>query len=129
MHNPIDSGALVKKPRRDDCFDIEDTTASILNHNFLNSPLYLPKAPFTTRGPGLDGEYGSHLEHPLSGPYSDGSAQSWRRCATEDIERLSPLGRDHIKIQGHYPFTLADEVQRGGFLPLRDWHGEDLLQQ
>ncbi len=46
----------------------------------------------------------------------------------EDIERLSPLGRDHIKIQGHYPFTLADEVQRGGFLPLRDWQ-EDLLQQ
>jgi hypothetical protein len=39
----------------------------------------------------------------------------------EDIVRLSPLERDHIKIQGYYPFLLDEIVQRGGYLPLRDW--------
>jgi hypothetical protein len=47
----------------------------------------------------------------------------------EDIVRLSPLGRDHIKIQGHYPFLLDEIVQRGGYLPLLGWpDGEDLPQ-
>jgi TnpA family transposase len=47
----------------------------------------------------------------------------------EDIERLSPLGRDHIKLHGHYPFALADVVQQGGYLPLRDWEEGDVTFQ
>jgi TnpA family transposase len=39
----------------------------------------------------------------------------------DDIERLSPLGYDHIRIHGQYVFTLAEPVQHGGFLPLRTW--------
>ena len=39
----------------------------------------------------------------------------------EEVERLSPLGHEHIKLHGHYPFLLAEAVQRGHYLPLRDW--------
>jgi TnpA family transposase len=39
----------------------------------------------------------------------------------DDIERLSPLGYDHIRIHGQYVFTLAEPIQHGGFLPLRTW--------
>jgi TnpA family transposase len=48
----------------------------------------------------------------------------WRR---EDVERLSPLGYDHIKLHGHYPFLLPEAVQQGGYLPLRDWEDSDAL--
>jgi TnpA family transposase len=50
----------------------------------------------------------------------------------EDIERLSPLGYDHIHLQGHYPFTLADYILQGDFLPLReidDQEWSDVEQQ
>lgn len=30
-----------------------------------------------------------------------------------DIQRLSPLGQEHINIVGHYSFTLPDEVAQG----------------
>ncbi len=39
----------------------------------------------------------------------------------EDVERLSWLGRDHIKIHGHYPFVPVDVVHQFGCLPLREW--------
>jgi hypothetical protein len=39
----------------------------------------------------------------------------------EDIERLSPLGYDHMRTHGQYHFTLAESIQHGGFLPLRFW--------
>ena len=44
----------------------------------------------------------------------------------EDLERLSPLGYDHIKLHGQYPFMLAEPVLQGGYLPLRDWEESDV---
>jgi len=38
----------------------------------------------------------------------------------EDIQRLSPLGYDHIALYGQYPFTIAEYIQKGDFLPLRE---------
>ena len=37
----------------------------------------------------------------------------------EDIERLSPLGFDHITILGRYQFVVPESVRRGEFRPLR----------
>jgi hypothetical protein len=38
----------------------------------------------------------------------------------EDVERLSPLGYDHINLLGRYTFSLPEEVRQGGFHPLRE---------
>lgn len=36
----------------------------------------------------------------------------------EDVERLSPLGHDHINLVGRYGLTLAERVRRGGYREL-----------
>lgn len=38
----------------------------------------------------------------------------------EDVERLSPLGYDHINLLGLYTFSLSDEILQGAFYPLRE---------
>lgn len=38
----------------------------------------------------------------------------------EDVERLSPLGYDHVNLLGRYTFSLSEEVRQGAFHPLRD---------
>ena len=38
----------------------------------------------------------------------------------EDVERLSPLGYDHINFLGRYSFTLVEQVEKGELRPLRD---------
>jgi TnpA family transposase len=38
----------------------------------------------------------------------------------EDVERLSPLGYDHINLLGRYTFSLAEEIRQGAFHPLRE---------
>ena len=47
--------------------------------------------------------------------------------ATEDLERLSPLGFAHINMPGRYQFALADQVQRGQLRDLRDPNQDDDL--
>ncbi len=42
------------------------------------------------------------------------------KIVSEDIERLSPLGYDHINFLGRYTFSLSDEIRQGAFHPLRD---------
>ena len=42
------------------------------------------------------------------------------KIATEDIERLSPLGYDHINLLGRYTFSLSEEIRQGAFHPLRE---------
>lgn len=42
------------------------------------------------------------------------------KLAAEDIERLSPLGHDHINFLGRYSFLLSDEIRQGAFHPLRE---------
>jgi TnpA family transposase len=41
------------------------------------------------------------------------------RATDEDIARLSPLGYDHLNFLGRYTFALPEEIQRGGYRPLR----------
>ena len=38
----------------------------------------------------------------------------------EDIERLSPLGFQHINLLGRYTFDLAEPLTHGELRPLRD---------
>jgi len=33
------------------------------------------------------------------------------KIAPEDVERLSPLGYDHINLLGRYTFSLSDEIR------------------
>ena len=42
------------------------------------------------------------------------------KLAAEDIERLSPLGHEHINFLGRYSFSLSDEIRQGAFHPLRE---------
>jgi TnpA family transposase len=42
------------------------------------------------------------------------------KIAEEDVERLSPLGYDHINMLGRYTFSLSDEIRQGAFHPLRE---------
>ena len=42
------------------------------------------------------------------------------KTLTEDVERLSPLGYDHINLLGRYSFSLSDEIRQGAFHPLRE---------
>ncbi len=39
--------------------------------------------------------------------------------ADEDIERLSPLQHEHIKLLGNFPFTLPHEIAAGQRRQLR----------
>lgn len=39
---------------------------------------------------------------------------------SEDVERLSPLGYDHINLLGRYTFSLPEEIHQGAFHPLRE---------
>lgn len=43
----------------------------------------------------------------------------------EDIERLSPLGFEHINLLGRYSFALPESVNRGAFRPLRNPEEEE----
>lgn len=43
----------------------------------------------------------------------------------EDVERLSPLGYEHLNFLGRYSFTLAESVAEGEFRPLRNPEEED----
>ncbi len=38
----------------------------------------------------------------------------------ELVERLSPLGREHINMLGRYTFALAEPLARGALRPLQD---------
>jgi Tn3 transposase DDE domain len=38
----------------------------------------------------------------------------------EDEARLSPLGHKHLNVLGHYSFTLAESILKGGLRPLKD---------
>ena len=42
------------------------------------------------------------------------------RVRPEDVERLSPLGYDHINLLGRYTFSLPDEIRQGALRPLRE---------
>jgi hypothetical protein len=42
------------------------------------------------------------------------------KIALEDVERLSPLGYDHINLLGRYTFSLSEEIRQGAFHPLRE---------
>jgi hypothetical protein len=42
------------------------------------------------------------------------------KIAQDDVERLSPLGYDHINLLGRYTFTLSEEIRQGAFHPLRE---------
>jgi hypothetical protein len=42
------------------------------------------------------------------------------KIVPEDVERLSPLGYDHINLLGRYTFSLAEEIRQGAFHPLRE---------
>ena len=48
------------------------------------------------------------------------------KIVTEDIERLSPLGYDHINFLGPYTFSLSEEIRQGAFHPLRDLEETEL---
>jgi TnpA family transposase len=43
----------------------------------------------------------------------------------EDVERLSPLGYEHLNFLGRYSFTLAESVAEGELRPLRNPEEED----
>ena len=44
----------------------------------------------------------------------------------QDVERLSPLGYDHINLIGRYHFGLPEGIQRGALRPFRDPNDLDL---
>lgn len=47
----------------------------------------------------------------------------------EDVERLSPLGYDHINLLGRYTFSLSEEIRQGAFHPLREPEETDEEQE
>jgi TnpA family transposase len=47
----------------------------------------------------------------------------------EDVERLSPLGYEHINLLGRYTFSLSDEIRQGAFHPLRELEETEQGQQ
>src|SRR5437660_9158266 len=46
-----------------------------------------------------------------------------------DVERLSPLGYDHINLLGRYTFSLSEEIRQGAFHPLREPEEPDEKQE
>jgi len=49
-----------------------------------------------------------------------GLREEGQEVADEDLARVSPLMRDHVRVLGRYHFTLDDSVAGGGMRPLRD---------
>lgn len=47
----------------------------------------------------------------------------------EDVERLSPLGYEHINLLGRYTFALPEEIRQGAFHPLRDLEETEIAEQ
>lgn len=47
----------------------------------------------------------------------------------EDVERLSPLGYDHINLLGRYTFSLPEDIRQGAFHPLRELEGTEEEQE
>ena len=45
--------------------------------------------------------------------------------AAEDLGRLSPLGHEHINVQGRYSFALAEPIAQGQLRPLGNSTGLD----
>jgi hypothetical protein len=43
-----------------------------------------------------------------------------RGILDEVVERLSPLGYEHVNLLGRYHFSLTESVARGPLRPLRD---------
>jgi hypothetical protein len=60
------------------------------------------------------------LEHFVHASSVGGNAERGMKTVPEDIERLSPLGYDHINLLGRYTFSLSDEIRQGAFHPLRE---------
>jgi TnpA family transposase len=56
-----------------------------------------------------------YIHHALEHLRSTGDAVS-----DEDVQRLSPLGHQHIHMLGRYQFALPRELQEGQLRPLRD---------
>ncbi len=56
--------------------------------------------------------------------YLDESVRRLREAgeevADEDLARVSPLVREHVRVLGRYHFTLDESVAEGGMRPLRD---------
>jgi hypothetical protein len=46
-----------------------------------------------------------------------------------DVERLSPLGYDHINLLGRYTFSLSEEIRQGALHPLREPEEPDEKQE
>jgi hypothetical protein len=42
------------------------------------------------------------------------------QISDEDLARLSPLQHEHVKMLGHFPFTLPHELVDGRRRPLRE---------
>ncbi|MBA2343988.1 MAG: Tn3 family transposase [Rubrobacter sp.] len=42
------------------------------------------------------------------------------RVADEDLARVSPLAREHVRMLGRYHFALDESVAGGGLRPLRN---------
>lgn len=61
--------------------------------------------------------------------YLDESVRSLRaegeEVADEDLARVSPLAREHVRVLGRYHFTLDESVATGGMRPRRDPSGPD----
>lgn len=62
--------------------------------------------------------------------YMDAALRHLREIGEEvlpqDVERLSPLGFDHINLVGRYHFGLPDGVRHGALRPFRDPNDLDL---
>lgn len=56
--------------------------------------------------------------------YLDEAVRSLREegqeVADEDLARVSPLMRDHVRVLGRYHFTLDESVAGGSLRPWRD---------
>lgn len=56
--------------------------------------------------------------------YLDESVRRLREAgeevADEDLARVSPLVREHVRVLGRYHFTLDESVTEGELRPLRD---------
>ena len=42
------------------------------------------------------------------------------QATDEDLARVSPLAREHVRVLGRYHFALDESVANGGLRPLRD---------
>lgn len=65
-----------------------------------------------------------HGHRPLEHEYMDAALWQLRETGVDvapaNVQRLSPLGYDHVNLVGRYYFGLPDAVRRGTLLALRD---------